>query len=519
MCPFSRSSLLLACLLLGLLPAGSLAAQTLYNQGEIITVPTGAVLSVQGGGYEQTSGATLLNAGTTTVTGDVQAGAGSTIDLSTGDLTVTGNVVNAGTTTATTGTLRLTGVANQTVDVRGGTVGQLVVNKPAASRVDVPTDLTVTGGLTLTSGAVRTAAASAVVLPTGAPIAGETTGRYVQGNLRVTKTNVNGTTAVDFGNSAVINPQGNVLGTITVNRAAGLLLPGTTYGLHPRRPTQPSIDRIWTITPQTQPAAGQPAALTLTWLADDDNGLDFTQAVAARRASSAAPWTLLPPVQNGTSRTLTTTATAFSQWTVFGDAEDVLPVELLTFDATRADRAARLTWATASEKNSAYFEVEVSLTGQDFRPVAAIGRVAAQGTSVTRHAYTALDPDLGRYGAALVYYRLRQIDRDGAASFSDVRALRVGEAGGPLTAVAWPNPSGSGAAVQLVLTLPTAEPVELMLFDAVGRLVRQVELTPAAAGALLTALPGGEGRALATGTYVLRVRQGISQTTLRVVHD
>jgi hypothetical protein len=137
----------------------------------------------------------------------------------------------------------------------------------------------------------------------------------------------------------------------------------------------------------------------------------------------------------------TTAATAFSQWTVFSDAANVLPVELLPFGATRAGSAARLTWATASEKNSAYFEVEASLSGYDFRPVAAIGRVAAQGTSAVRHEYAALDPDLGRYGAALVYYRLRQTDRDGALSLSDVRALRVGEASGPLTAVAWPDPS------------------------------------------------------------------------------
>ncbi len=371
------------------------------------------------------------------------------------------------------------------MDVRAGTVGQLLVNKPSATRVD------------------------------------ETTGRYVQGNLRGTKTAVNGTTPVSFGNSAVINPQDNALGTVTVNRAAGLQQLNVTYGQNPATPAYQSIDRIWTITPQTQPAVGQPASLTMTWLPDDDNGLtmlDLAQAAAWHRASAAAPWAQAGSYQNATARTLTVAAASFSDWTVSAHSSP-LPVELLSFDATRAGSAARLTWATASEKNSAYFEVEVSLTGQDFRPVAAIGRVAAQGTSATRHAYEARDPDLGRYGAALVYYRLRQTDRDGAAAFSDVRALRVGEAVGPLTAVAWPNPSGHGATVQLALSLPTAEPVELTLYDAVGRLVRQVELTPAAAGALLTALPGGEGRALATGTHVLRVRQGISQTTLRVVRD
>ncbi len=93
-------------LALELLRVAPLAAQGLYNQGETISVESGALLSVPNG-YEQASGATLRNAGTTTVAGDVKAGAGSTLDLSAGDLTVTGDVINAGTTTATTaGTLR-----------------------------------------------------------------------------------------------------------------------------------------------------------------------------------------------------------------------------------------------------------------------------------------------------------------------------------------------------------------------------------------------------------------------------
>ncbi len=509
-------------LTLGLLRPDRLAAQALYNQGSSITVSPGAILSVQGG-YEQTSGATLLNEGATSVTGNVQAASGSTLDLSTGDLTVTGNVTNAGTTTATaTGTLRLTGTANQTVDLGGGTVGQLIVNKPGGTRVDVPTDLTVTGGLTLTAGSVRTTATSAVVLPTGAPITGETAGRYVQGNLRVTKPNVNGNTLVDFGNSVVVNPQGNTLGDVTVNRAAGLQQANVTYGqVSVAGTNQSSIDRIWTITPQTQPAIGQPAALTMTWVADDDNGLDFTRAIAARRATAAAPWLLLPPPQPATSRSLTVAAPAFSQWTIFGESTVVLPVELLTFEAARAGKAARLTWATASEKNSDYFEVEVSLTGRDFKPVAAIGRVAAQGTSSRRHDYAALDADLMRYGAAVVYYRLRQTDRDGATAYSEIRPLHLNETGtGTLTAVAWPNPSESDAAVQLALTLPTAEPVELTFFDAVGRSVRQATFTPSTSGALVMPLPNStDGNQLALGTYVLRVRQGAAQATLRLTRD
>ena len=507
-----------------LLLAGSLAAQTLYNQGATIFVTPGTTFTVQGG-YQQTAGATLQTGGTTKVTGNVQSAAGSILDLSAGELEVTGNVTNAGTTTSTpTGTLRLTGTANQTVDVQGGTVGRLIVSQGGAgTQVDVPTDLTVTGGVTLTGGKVRTTATSAVVLPTGAPVTGEATGRYVKGNLRVTKPAVAGTTAVDFGNGAILNPNGNTLGTVTVNRAAGLHQADVTYGQHPTRASLTSIDRIWTIAPQTQPATGQPAALTMTWLPDDDNGLNFTETVAGRRPAAPAAWTLLGSPQSAFGRTLTVSAAAFSEWTVFADAVDVLPVTLVSFSATRVGTAARLTWLTASERNSDYFEVEVSPTGHDFRALASIGRVAAQGTSASRHEYAATDADLLRYGTRVVYYRLRMTDRDGSVATSEVRALSLG--GAPTTpatlaATVWPNPSAAESQVQVQLSLPTADPVELTLFDAVGRLVRQATLTPAAAGELRAAVPGTEaGAPLATGTYVLRARQGTARTTLRLLRE
>lgn len=63
-------------------------------------------------------------------------------------------------------------------------------------------------------------------------------------------------------------------------------------------------------------------------------------------------------------------------------------MELVRFDAKAAGRVAHLTWATASERNSAWFVMERSADGRDFR---ALGRVAAAGTTTAPHTYAWTD--------------------------------------------------------------------------------------------------------------------------------
>jgi hypothetical protein len=107
-----------------------------------------------------------------------------------------------------------------------------------------------------------------------------------------------------------------------------------------------------------------------------------------------------------------------------------LPVELTTFDAIRQKSAVLLQWATASEKNNDRFEVQRSTDGREFKT---IGMVRGQGSTTKAHTYTLTDqqplPDLS-------YYRLRQVDTEGAFSYSPVRAVAM-----KVTAAVYPNPA------------------------------------------------------------------------------
>ena len=174
-----------------------------------------------------------------------------------------------------------------------------------------------------------------------------------------------------------------------------------------------------------------------------------------------------------------------------------LPVQLVSFTATAQGAAAvQLAWTTASELNSAYFAVERSPDGVAFAP---IGQVAGAGSKATRTNYRLLDASLPA-GATTLYYRLRQIDLDNTTTYSSVRHVTVGGAGG---LAVFPNPT------QQLATLTGAEPgTPVLVLDALGR---QVARTSAdAAGVAHLALPPG----LATGVYT--VRAGLHSVRLTI---
>ncbi|MGI4887057.1 MAG: DUF4394 domain-containing protein [Janthinobacterium lividum] len=165
-----------------------------------------------------------------------------------------------------------------------------------------------------------------------------------------------------------------------------------------------------------------------------------------------------------------------------------LPVELAAFTAVAEGPAAvRLAWATASEKNSAYFAVERSPDGAHF---AAVGQVPAAGNSSAARQYAFTDGALPA-GAAQLYYRLRQVDEDGAVAYSPVRAVAL--AGRAAPPGLYPNPA---VASTTLVGAPAGAAVQVL--DALGRALATA--TADATGRAELPLPAG----LARGVYVVR---------------
>ena len=193
------------------------------------------------------------------------------------------------------------------------------------------------------------------------------------------------------------------------------------------------------------------------------------------------------------------------------DAAAPLPVELVRFEATRQAADALLTWTTASERDNQGFEVQVSADGSSFRT---LGFVAGAGSSSSARSYRFLDGEAGKTG--LRYYRLRQLDGQGPATFSPVRTVLFEAAAGQL--LAWPNPSQQ--APHLSLTLPQAAPTAtLTLSDALGRLVLRQELGALPAGLSQPVLDGPAFGRLPVGVYVLRLATPTATHTLKLVKE
>jgi hypothetical protein len=97
--------------------------------------------------------------------------------------------------------------------------------------------------------------------------------------------------------------------------------------------------------------------------------------------------------------------------------ESVLPVTLFNFRGEIKNNQALLTWSTANEINNKGFEVEQS---HDNKAFSSIGFVAAVKTSTGVNNYSFINSEL-LSGAN--YYRLKQVDNDGASRYSSVVKL------------------------------------------------------------------------------------------------
>jgi len=174
-----------------------------------------------------------------------------------------------------------------------------------------------------------------------------------------------------------------------------------------------------------------------------------------------------------------------------------LPVVLTAFTATAVgNRDAQLAWTTASEVNSAYFDVERSLDGTTFTKV---GQLAAQGTTAASTSYAFTDRNVASLTTGAVYYRLRQVDRDATATYAPVRTVSFTKA--PVAALSlFPNPAQLATGLDL-RQLPASATYQMQLLDATGRLVRAASLLGGQVQPLnLTDLATGTYHVLVTGT-------------------
>jgi uncharacterized repeat protein (TIGR01451 family) len=190
----------------------------------------------------------------------------------------------------------------------------------------------------------------------------------------------------------------------------------------------------------------------------------------------------------------------------FRNAEVVtpLPVTLISFTAKAQKDGVLLNWATASEKDNAFFMVERSADGKNF---SAVGKVAGAGNSTIKMDYTFLDAH-ALTGTA--YYRLKQVDLDGKFEYSKVVAVQTKAIIGGVSLKVFPNPTTGVVSLDLTSATPASVTVKVFALD--GRLIKATQMMGGAVQAL-------DLSNLAIGTYLINVAGANIDTTVRIVKN
>lgn len=174
---------------------------------------------------------------------------------------------------------------------------------------------------------------------------------------------------------------------------------------------------------------------------------------------------------------------------------DVLPVNLLQFNAVIEQEKGVLHWLAKNEDNLKHYEIERSVNGTDFKKIGTVSAVNA-AVSETSYSFTDADAINGKF-----YYRLKMVAAGNETyKYSNVLVLSLlNSRKFELTNVV--NPFESS--VRFTVQAPYNELAEAQLLDASGRYIQQIKVQ-LRKGVNVLEIAGGNG--LGRGTYFLRIK-------------
>lgn len=221
------------------------------------------------------------------------------------------------------------------------------------------------------------------------------------------------------------------------------------------------IDRTWIVSPEA--LVSQNFGFVVGWadIADETGAVDHTQTYVSYRLSETNSW--IPNTAPGNTAQHvsplsgnrdSTTGANWGQpsglgsqllmnnpntyYIATGSDLTALPVSLLTFGAQYQGGHVNISWTTASEQNNAYFNVERSMDATNWT---SIGQVQGHGTSNIFNSYLDIDNLQGIIPTGTIYYRLKQVDFNGAYEYSTIRSVDLTNQGPALSM--YPNPTSN----------------------------------------------------------------------------
>lgn len=349
--------------------------------------------------------------------------------------------------------------------------------------------------LSLTAGMVLTHAYELELGPT-ATMEGEREDSFVLGNIKTTRTVPAGVRS-DFGGMGIAVTPALEAGAATMRRVTG-----TSVGQDNN-----SIRRYYHFVPELN-AGKLNATIEAAYLTADLNGHEEPnlQLFTARFLSDG--WTPISEIDNTrTGKTITATGVNSFNFLTFGTSVMPLPVELVYFKAVKDGRNAVLQWKTASEKDNAGFEVQVSADGITYQKIGFVESTV--GTSAVAQHYSFTDARNGKNG--VLYYRIKQLDTDGTATLFGPAAVDFGNVTAT-TVAAYPNPFEKN--IQLAINAAQDGKATIALYTIGGQVILKQD-QQLLKGASVLELPLNEN--LQRGMYLLTVVFGNQTQTLKLI--
>ncbi len=146
----------------------------------------------------------------------------------------------------------------------------------------------------------------------------------------------------------------------------------------------------------------------------------------------------------------------------------ILPITLVSINAYPVNNQyIQVAWATLSELNNDYFEVQRSTNATDWET---LGIVNGHGTTNEKNNYTY--NDFNAQSGIIYYYRLRQVDFDRKFHFTVICSAKLEAVGNVLSISEFtPNPAVGTSTVQI--TSSSNKKLNYLFYDYLGQLMEQ----------------------------------------------
>ncbi len=343
-----------------------------------------------------------------------------------GNISLNGNFTNNGTFTALT-TNKLSLNAGATEQIISGTTlttfSILVINK-TAGKVKLERDINVSVGVDMLA-----ASNTASLNLNGKNINCGSTGNVGENILTSAGYITDESATNESGQGGSIILTGRTVSNSVPTPLAGLFLQTTSgsYTVTVRRRhyrgSGIGVKRIFQVDVTSGNAAGTNTTVVYSYADADLVGMDETTLLQGKW-STGSGWVTYPAgvapnplvsILNAGQNTITVLGyNSFSSITGTSSNNNALPVSLLNFNGQMINKTqAKLTWQTATEINNKQFEIEKSLDAVNFSRV---GIISGNINSSTIKNYNFTDDTF----LTNAYYRLRQVDLNGAESVSQV---------------------------------------------------------------------------------------------------